>query len=366
MFALRKVLRNSTLSAAAVLAAAALAASGCGSRTGNVPVEGKEVGAATATAERVAVPRTVTATAGLEAATTVMVSTRMMGWVEQVHVHAGDRVAKGDPLVSIDDSDLLARKTQAEAGIAEAKAVLANAETMLGRFERLYEEKSVSKAQLDEVRTGRDRAAAGLEMARAGLREVNVHLGYLDIVAPVAGLVARRMIEPGNMANPGMPLVQLEEAGRVKVVAHLSEKDVASVRPGDPMTVDVTSLPDAVFTTTIARVVQTANRGSGTYDVEGYLEDGDPRLKSGMFARVTVPVGEREAVRVPAEAVVRRGQLTGVWTVGAEGRAALQWVRLGRESGGKVEVISGLAGGETVVVSADAPLVEGDKVVTQR
>ena len=184
--------RNVVNTTTAALLAAAVLLGGCGSGPDSVAQDGREVQAETATAERTAVPRTITATGGLEAATTVAVSTRMMGWVKQVHVRAGEQVKKGAPLVSIDDSDLRAKKAQAEAGIAEAEAVLANAETMVGRFERLYADKSVTKAQLDEVVTGRQRAAAGLDMAKAGLREVNVHLSYLDITAPVSGLVARR------------------------------------------------------------------------------------------------------------------------------------------------------------------------------
>jgi len=354
---------RNTVTAVAALVALAFAAAGCGSAPETAARGGKEVGATTAPAARVDVPRTVMAAGSLEAAESAMISTRMMGWVRKVHVEAGQQVAKGDPLVSIDDGDLRAKKAQAEAGIAEAKAVLANAETMVGRFERLYAEESVSKAQLDEVTTGRDRAAAGLAMAQAGLREVNVHLGYLDIVAPAAGVVARRMVDPGDMANPGMPLIVLEQPGRMKVVAHVGERDVASVQAGDSVTVDVTSLPGADYRAVIDRVVPAANPGSRTYDVEAHVDNADGRLRSGMFARMAIPVGTRPAVVVPAAAIIRRGQLTGVWTVDDAGRAGLRWVRVGREFGENVEVLSGLAGGETVVVSAAAPLVEGDKVV---
>jgi len=336
---------------------------GCGSGGDAAATGGKEVRAETARAARIAAPRVVTASGSLEAANSAMVSTRMMGWVKRVHVDAGQRVAKGDPLVSIDDTDLRAKKAQAEAGIAEAKAVLANAETMVGRFERLYAEDSVSKAQLDEVTTGRDRAAAGLEMAKAALREVNVHLGYLDIVAPTDGLVARRMVDPGDMANPGMPLITLEKTEHMKVVAHVGERDVAVVTAGDSVTIDVSSLPGAVYTAAVDRVVPTANPGSRTYDVEAHIDNPDGRLKSGMFARMSIPVGTRSAVVVPEPAVIRRGQLTGVWVVGDQGRASLRWVRLGRAVGDQVEVLSGLEGDETVVVSATVPLAEGDKVV---
>ena len=283
-------------------------------------------------------PEEVTATGSLQADKSIMVSTRMMGWVRKIHVVQGQTVSKGDPLLSIDDTDLLAKKAQAQAGIAEAEAVLANAQKMVERFERLYAEKSVSKAQLDDVTTGRDRAAAGVKMAKAGLREVDVHLSYLNITAPSDGIVARKMIEEGDMANPGMPLLILEQANLIKAVAHLGEKDVNAVKAGQEVQVTVSSLKNAVYNVPLDRVIPTANPGSRTYDIEATLDNSDGRLRSGMFARMRVPVGTRQAVMVPAKAVIRRGQLTGVWIVDENSTAHLRWVRLGHERDGKAEI----------------------------
>lgn len=340
---------------------------GCGGKAETTAAQSKDVRGVTGQARLTTIPLTVSATGGLEAGTTVMVSTRMMGWVREVFVSEGEHVNKGDRLLSIDDTDLQAKKAQAEAGIAEAKAVLANAERMLARFENLYADKSVSKQQLDDVRTGRDRAAAGVKMAQAGLAEVKVHLSYLDITAPSDGIITRKMIEAGNMANPGMPLLAMESTDDMKVVAYLGEKDVASVAVGTPVTVSVTSLPDAVFRVPLTKVVPTANPGSRTYNIEARLDTDDTRLKSGMFARVTVPVGERQAVLVPAAAIHRRGQLTGVWVVDGEGLVHLRWIRLGHahqgNAGDEFEVLSGLAGDETVVLSSEQPLADGDRMV---
>ena len=351
----------------AVACATLLAAAGCGGKAETASATPRTVQAAMGQARLATVPLTVTATGALEAGTSVMVSTRMMGWVRQVHVAVGQQVAKGDPLVSIDDSDLRAKQAQAEAGVAEAKAVLANATKMAERFENLYADKSVSRQQLDDVLTGRDRAAAGVKMAQAGLAELKVHLGYLDVTAPVAGIVTRKSIEVGNMANPGAPLVFLESVDDMKVVAHLGEKDVASVAIGTEVAVDVTSLEGARFNVTLDKVVLAANPGSRTYDIEASLASADPRLRSGMFARVTVPVGTRSAVLVPAAAVHRRGQLTGIWIVDDNNIAHLRWVRLGHGGFGigddEVEVLAGLDGTEKVVLAGDQPLAEGDRVV---
>lgn len=343
----------------------ALLLSGCGGG-GNEPAahQPKEVRAETTTAQRTHIPRMVTATGELLAQNTVEVATRMMGHVREVLVREGQTVAAGECLVRIDDTDVLAQQRQAEAALAEARAVLQNAETNLTRFERLFAENSVSRSQLDDVRTGRDRARAAVQRAEAGLAEVNVHLGYLRVQAPTAGTVTRRLVDPGDMANPGMPLVILEQRNVMKVRAGISERDIDLVDVGAEVQVAVTSLgTGAVFAAPVARITPAANPMSRTFDLEAYLPNVDGRLRSGMFARVEVPVGQRDAVLVPREALHLRGQLTGVWLVDEQGTARLRWVRTGREVGDQVEVIAGLLGGETVVLRADLPLVEGDRVV---
>jgi len=357
--------RARRLSAGAVLTLAVGllgAVAGCG---GEEPAtrEPKDVRATVGEVTRAEIPRTVSATGSLQGENTAQISTRMMGWVTDVMVEEDQSVAKGQPLVRIDDTDLQARKHQAEASIREARAVLDNAETNVGRFEQLYADKSVSRSQLDDVRTGRDRAAAALARAEAGLREVEVQLSYLDIKAPAAGTVARRLVDPGDMASPGQPLLTLEQTGRMKVTAALGERDINDVAAGDTITVEITSLPDAVHRVPVARVVPAANPMSRTYDVEAYVDNPRGRLKSGMFARVLVPVGERTAVLAPRAAVITHGQLTGVWVVDEAGTARLRWIRLGRDRGDRVEVLSGLQGGESVVLEAEQPLVEGDRVV---
>jgi len=286
-----------------------------------------------------------------------------MGWVRKLHVQEGDAVVKGQRLLTIDDQDMQAKRAQVEAGIREAEAVVANAEKMAERFRNLYEVKAVSKSQLDDVLTGLDRARAGLAGAEAAREEIEVHLGYLDIKAPAAGVVTRRMVEEGDMANPGHPLLFIDRLERMKVVAALGEKDVNSVSAGDMAHVHVTSLDEATYNVEVARVIPSANPGSHTYDVEMYVDNTTGLLRPGMFARVRLEVGRRQGVLVPREALVERGQLTGVFTVAADGTAHLRWVRTGEVAGDAIEIIAGLSGGETIVLSSAKPLAEGDKVV---
>ncbi|MBU1675228.1 efflux RND transporter periplasmic adaptor subunit [bacterium] len=348
---------------AALAAVMAAGLAGCGGKGAEVRPVGEEVRCATCTAVLAELPIVATATASVEPEVRVQISTRMMGWVNKLHVREGDAVVKGQRLLTIDDQDMRAKRAQVEAGIREAEAVVANAETMAGRFRNLYEAKAVSKSQLDDVLTGLDRARAGLARAEAARAEIEVHMGYLDIKAPAAGVVTRRMVEEGDMANPGHPLLYIDRIERMKVVAGLGEKDISSVSAGDMAHVDVTSLDDATYDVEVARVIPAANPGSRTYDVEMYVDNAEGLLRPGMFARVQLEIGRRRGVLVPRAALVRRGQLTGVFTVDADGTVHLRWVRTGDDAGDAVEVVSGLSGGETIVLSSDKPLVEGDKAV---
>ncbi|MFH1843881.1 MAG: efflux RND transporter periplasmic adaptor subunit [bacterium] len=339
-----------------------LAMAGCGSDHEARSSEAREVTAVLAAATTRAIPLYVTATGGIEADKTIRVSTRIMGWIRSVHVTEGQYVTAGSPLLSIDDTDLRAKLARAEAGIAEAEAVLANAEITAARFERLFAEKAVSRQQLDDVLTQRTRAEAGVAAAQAGRDELLVHLVYVDIKAPVSGTVVSKQAEVGDMANPGTPLLVLEQNEQMTVVASLGEKDIGSVAVGDTVQVTVSSLTDATYTVALSRVNAAASPGSRTYEIEANLAN-DGRLRSGMFARVLVPVGRRDAIVVPEQSLVSRGQLRGVFVVDAENTAHLRWIRIGRSFDGEVEIISGLASEETVVLTAAIPLRDGDKVV---
>jgi RND family efflux transporter MFP subunit len=355
--------RAAVLTLAIITIGSVLTVAGCGKETATVRTAGKEVRATVAQAHLAPVEDVISVTGDLAADKSINIATRMMGWIVEISVDAGQYVRAGAPLIKIDDTDLRAKRNQARAAIAEAEAVLANAEKMVERFEKLYAEKSATRSQLDDVLTGRDRAAAGLRRAEESLREVEVHMSYLDIVAPVSGVIARKLVEEGDMANPGMPLLVLEQTEQMKVIAHVGEKDISAVRAGTPITVAVTSLPNAHYTAPIDRIVPAANPGSRTYDIEATIANPDGSLRSGMFARIDIPTGTREVVLAPTAAVVRRGQLTGFWVVDEEQRAHLRWVRLGGHHGEEIAVLSGLHSGETVVLQAEQPLAEGDKVV---
>ncbi len=144
-------------------------------------------------------------------------STRLMGSVTEVLVREGDRVRSGEPLARIDARDVEARRAQVDAGIAAAEALYQDARTQADRFRALYADSAATRYQLEQVETGLARAEAGLQTARASRAELDAVGAYAEIRAPFSGIVTRRFVDPGAFAAPGAPIVEVQDASRLRV-----------------------------------------------------------------------------------------------------------------------------------------------------
>lgn len=286
----------------------------------------------------VEVSRVVTASAATwEPATVVadrraVLSTRTSGRIDELRVDVGSAVAAGQTLVRLDGTDVRARLegAEAEAGLARRYHE---------RLERLAADGAVSDQEMDEARSR-------LEGAEAAVREARAQLDYVVVRAPFAGVVATRSADPGDLAVPGRPILTLVDATAVHVEADLPSSAAGRVAVGD--TVGVV-LPDHEWraTAVIRRVAPSLREGSRRLRVEASLDpDGTPSsLLPGAFARLEIPgIGGPGSGSswIPDDAVVRRGQLTGVFTV-EDDSLRLRWLRLGRERDGAVEVLAGPA-----------------------
>lgn len=228
-------------------------------------------------------------------------------------------------------------------------------------MQALYDQKATPKKNLDDARTGHARAQAAVQTAEASLKEIEVTLAYSAVRAPFDGVVTRKMTEAGDMATPGAPLLVVEDPSRMKVVARVSEGAIDALRIGGAAAVEIDAAGSRRLPCTVARVVPAADPASRTFDVEVVLDNADGRLRSGAFARLLIESGERRAVLVPKAGLVRQGQLEGVYV--ADGDVArLRWVRTGQDYGDRAEVLSGLSGGERIVVSDVDRLRDGDKI----
>lgn len=308
-------------------------------------------------------PGFLTVSGKVEAGQSARVSTRMMGYITRVHARVGETVREGQLLVSIQNEGLQAKTAQARAGVAEAKSAYESARKDYERFQNLYASESASQKELDDMAARFEMAAARLSAAREMENEVEAEGSYVRIRAPFSGVITRKYAEEGDLASPGMPLLGLENPDRFKVTALVPESEITRVREGDPALVLIKSLGLEV-PGTVSELSSSALATGGQYRVTISLPKPAEGLRSGMYASVRFP-GQpadgpaQSALMIPREAVVTQGQLTGVYTVSQSQTAVLRWLRLGREYGAEVEVLSGLQPGETLIVSATGKLYNG-------
>jgi RND family efflux transporter MFP subunit len=275
--------------------------------------------------------------------------TRLMGTVQAVPVQEGATVAQGQLLVEIDARDLAARATQVAAGIADAEAVQQEAARHAARFRALYADSAATRAQLEAAEAMLTRADAGVRTARAGAAELEVSRSYATVRAPFAGVVAARLVDPGALAAPGMPLVTVQEVTTLRLRVTADAGSVRALRRGQPLEAIIDGAP---VTATIEGIVPA---GAGNlFAVNALVPNPGGRHRAGSAATLALPQGTRTALLVPMAAVVREGDLTGV-VVRGPAVDARRWVRLGPARGALVEVVAGLAAGDQVVVPAVSP-----------
>ena len=312
----------------------------------------------------------VTASGKIEAENSANVSTRMMGYVTKVHVKVGQKVGAGQLLVSINNSDLQAKKAQVDASILQATAGYNNAKKDYDRFVALFNQQSASQKELDDMTARFEMAKAGLEGAKQMRNEVIAQFNYANITAPFSGTITNSFVKEGDMANPGMPLVSVEGVSKLQVTAMVSESDISNIKNGMPVNVLIKSQNKQV-SGKVSEVSLSAKNTGGQYLVKVTLDKMDASILSGMFVNVQFPIEKKtttttksEQVLVPEAALVRQGQLTGVYTI-ANNTAILRWLRIGKSYGDKVEVLSGLKADEPYIVSSEGKLFNGAKVSVQ-
>lgn len=281
----------------------------------------------------------------LQSAEQADIAARISGSIVALPVVLGSRVAKGDLLAEIDAGEIGARQRQAKAQLEQARRNLDRERNLLKK----------NAATPENVRALED----ALRIATAAWEEAGTMLAYTRILAPFAGVVTGKTASVGDLATPGKPLLQIENEARLQVITHIPESMIVGIAPGDRIQVSVPTAAIAV-SGTVAEVAPTADRLSRTAQVKIDVP-ADPKLRSGQFARVTLASGSAVTVVVPETALTAYGQMERVFVV-ADGRARLRLVRSGARSAGKVEILSGLAAGESVVTGDSRRLVDGQPV----
>ena len=310
----------------------------------------------------------ITASGKIEAVQNANLSTRMMGYVNKIHVKVGQKVSKGQLLLSINSADIDAQKAQVNASITEANAAFKNAEKDYNRFKNLFEDNSASQKEMDDMTANFVMAKARLEAATQMKNQVNAQLSYSNIKAPFSGVITGKFINKGDMANPGMPLISMETPSEFQVIAMIPENEITSIKNGSIVKVLIKSTND-ILKGKVTEVSSSAKNTGGQYLVKVILEKSNVNLLSGMFTSVQFPTEksskDSSSILIPTSAIVKRGELRGIYVVSQSNTALLRWLRLGKEFGDKTEILSGLSATESFVLSSDGKLVNGSKLNIQ-
>lgn len=271
-------------------------------------------------------------------------ATRTSGTVKRVRVDIGSRVAAGDTLLELDATDVAAGIEGAEASVRQARK----------RFERIRSLEADGAATRQEL----DDARAALERARAALKGARGQREYVVLRAPFDGTVTTRSVDPGDLAVPGRPVLRMVRPSSVKVVADLPAGVGAGLEAGDPAAV----LDPESGWRHEARVVRTSparHPSSRRVRVELRLTaSGGPPPAPGSYVRLELVSPADSTTWIPADAVVRRGQLEGVFLADGE-RLELRWLELGDERADAVELLGGLPADARVVRRPGPRLADG-------
>jgi RND family efflux transporter MFP subunit len=270
---------------------------------------------------------------------------RLSGHIDQMPVALGEKIHKGQLIARLDAGEIVARLDQAKAALEEA--------------DRDWKRTSALFAQQSATRAEYDSAQARQQIAQSAVAEATAMMSYVEITAPFDGIITKKWADVGDLAAPGKPLVDIEDPAALQMQADVPEALNANIKPGDQFPVRVAPVTNDIEGT-VAEMSPVADPNSRTFLVKLNLPDA-PGLRSGQFGRVAVPIGEVSAIRVPAAAVIQRGQMELVFVV-VNGHAQLRLVKTGSRIGDEIELVSGLNPGEQVVTEDVSVLSDGQPV----
>lgn len=332
------------------IAILALSAAACGGRHESKEAPPAPVTAVVVTAEAVDLADRVELYGTVEAAKTAAISSRVMANVVAVPVKPGDFVSPGDVLVEIDPATTQGQESQAKGALAQARAALALAERNYQRYQALATSGSASELELDMARMQYEQAKGAVQQGEGAVESASSVARESRVTAPFAGRIAARMVEPGDFAVPGRPLVTLESAvGRRLVVPVPASTAAASgLRTGQHVAVRIDGAA-AEITGVVVEMSPGADPASHTFAAKIELP-GEP-LATGLTGRAFLDAGKRKTVLIPEGAVLANGGLPMVVVRDVDGKARSRAVTTGGLRDGKIEILSGLSGGEKVLVS---------------
>lgn len=279
-------------------------------------------------------------------------------------VDLGSVVSAGDILLEIDPKDISQTVAVTSAQVYSAQSQLKLAEANLNRYRQLYEQAAVSRAQYDQYQNAYDAAVAAARQASAQYSQSANQLDYSTLRADAAGVISAVNVEAGQVVSAGQAVVTLVRDGEREIEIDVPENRLDALRKAADIKVSFWALPGTVVAGKVREVAPMADKVARTYKVRISLPAPPPELRLGMTATVTVAGAAGAATAyIPLSAIYQPGSAPGVWVV-KDGAVSLRPVSLGAFGDGKVELVSGLESGETIVTAGVHKLQDGQKVRT--
>ncbi len=292
------------------------------------------------------------------------VAARANGYVRRWTKDIGSRVAKGELLAEIETPELDQQLAQGAAARAQAAASLALATSTMERWEALRKKDAVSQQELDERRSNDAQARSNLAAADANVDRLRQLASFKRIVAPFAGVITRRNVDVGDLIDAGgaRPLFLLAQTDPLRIYVNVPQAYSQLIKVGQPVTVTQAELRGQSFRGEIARTAGAIDTATRTMQVEVALPNKEGLLLPGAYVQVSLPLAASQALTIPANALMVRGEGMRVAVVDASGAVRLRSVKIGRNYGESMELIEGVTARDQLVLNPSDSLTEGDRV----
>jgi RND family efflux transporter MFP subunit len=275
---------------------------------------------------------------------------RVMAKVLRADFHEGERVQNGRTLVVLDKRDLETRKMQAQSGLATASHTLEIASKNLSRKKDLFSTADIPLAELEMAQLAESQASSAVSAASAAVSELDINLSYAVAKAPFSGTIVRKMTETGNMVAPGQPLFIIQDNSRIRIIAPVGTDLASSLRTGKKI---AAIIGNEKIEGIIEGIVSSGDIRAPGLRLQILVDNPGYRYQSGVLAIIKVPLGMKEEKRltIPKDALVKFGQLSGVYIAGDDRIAHLRWLTVNEDKDGLINVLTGLNEGERIILS---------------
>ncbi len=292
---------------------------------------------------------------------------RSNGYVSRWRADLGSGVKAGDVLADVETPDLDRQLDQAKADRDRARSALALARRNLERWEPLAADNAVSKVEVDERRTAFEDATSALAAAEANVHRLATLQGFARLVAPFTGVITARNLDVGTLVTPGTTpggrgLYSIAQMDTVRLLVDVPQGAVTNVHTGVPAEVSIRELGARAFQGKVSRTADALDPASRTQRVEVWVPNPDGALLPGMYAEVRFQLTRSQPpVVVPASVIVVRSEGPQVALLGPDSAVHFKPVTLGRDYGGQVEIVSGVAEGDRLVLSPSDDVLDGSR-----